>query len=75
MKVSLRPIIVKISVIVMILGIIPVVAVAAQPSPKAVAAAESYDFGTVLEGNDVIHEFVVKNTGDAPLDIQNVRTG
>lgn len=43
--------------------------------PKAVLGQKAYDFGTVYEGKYVIHGFTVKNAGDAPLDIEKVRTG
>ena len=75
MNVRIRSIIFKVAIMGLILSFLPVMAVANEPAPKAVAETESYDFGTVLEGNDVIHEFVLKNTGDAPLEIQTVRTG
>ncbi len=32
-----------------------------------------YDFGTVTQGDETIHEFVFKNTGKAPLVLNNVR--
>lgn len=32
-----------------------------------------YDFGTVTEGQKVVHVYKVKNTGDAPLIIQNAQ--
>lgn len=75
MNVSIRSIGFKIAIMGLILCFLPVMAVANEPAPKAVAETDSYEFGTVLEGNDVIHDFVIKNTGDAPLEIQNVRSG
>lgn len=48
---------------------------AAQEGPKAVVTETSHDFGSVLEGNHMIHAFVMRNAGDAPLDIEAVRTG
>jgi len=35
----------------------------------------NYQFDTITEGNDVVHEFVLQNTGKAPLDILKVRPG
>lgn len=36
----------------------------------------THDFGTVYsEDGDVSHEFIVTNTGDAPLELQNVKAG
>lgn len=48
---------------------------AVQAGPEAVVAEKSHDFGPVLEGNKIVHEFVMQNAGDAPLDIEAVRTG
>ncbi len=33
---------------------------------------DTYDFGTVKEGDDVVHEYEFKNTGDQPLQILRV---
>lgn len=41
----------------------------------AVVESEAYDFGEVFEGADVVHDFIVKNTGDADLEIQSVKAG
>jgi len=35
----------------------------------------TYQFQTITEGNDIIHEFVLRNTGKAPLDIVKVKPG
>jgi len=75
MNAKLRSITIKIGIIGMILCFLPVIAMANEAVPKAVAETDSFDFGTVLEGNTVLHDFVIKNTGDAPLKIENVRTG
>jgi hypothetical protein len=29
----------------------------------------------VIEGNDIIHDFVIKNSGTEPLEISRVKTG
>jgi hypothetical protein len=42
--------------------------------PVALIPETQYGFTSVLEGNDIVHDFVVQNTGDAPLFIENVRT-
>ena len=34
-----------------------------------------YEFESVVEGSEVVHTFVLKNRGTAPLEIQRVRTG
>ncbi|HMA85934.1 MAG TPA: hypothetical protein VKN73_09540 [Desulfosalsimonadaceae bacterium] len=75
MKVNFRSTVFKTSLISMLLCLLAASAMAAQAAPKALTPTESYQFGTVLEGNDVIHDFVIQNTGDAALDIKDVRTG
>ena len=44
------------------------------PQPRIQAVAPTYDFGTVLEGTPVKHEFTVKNAGKADLVIGQVQT-
>ena len=47
-------------------------------STAALAAAElsvvetNYDFGSVAQGKKVPHDFVIKNSGDAPLQIKDL---
>ncbi len=43
------------------------------PLPVAAFAVVDHDFGTVPEGPKVIYEYKVKNTGQAPLIIQNAQ--
>ncbi len=43
--------------------------------PGAFLLKNSFEFEPVPEGTKVLHEFVLKNTGSAPLQIQDVRTG
>ncbi len=74
MKVKFHSFFVRIGLAALLLCLLPLTA-AAQPVPKVEIESLSYDFGSVFEGNDVIHDFVIKNTGDAPLDIEKVRTG
>ena len=35
----------------------------------------TYEFPQVLEGAEVSHEFIIKNIGTAPLNVDKVRTG
>jgi len=44
------------------------------PQPRIQAANPAYDFGTVLEGTPVKHEFTVKNVGQAELVIGQVQS-
>lgn len=34
-----------------------------------------YKFETITEGKEIIHDFVIQNTGEARLDITKVRPG
>lgn len=46
-----------------------------RTGPKAYLADNVYEFPPILEGLEVIHEFVILNKGDEPLNIQNVKSG
>ena len=41
--------------------------------PIAVPVAPSFEFEPVLEGELLTHDFIIKNQGDAPLNITDVR--
>lgn len=43
-------------------------------SPETVVPAPDFNFGEVLEGEIVTHEYVIENKGTAPLKILEVRT-
>jgi hypothetical protein len=47
----------------------------AAKTPLAVVAQPEFQFDPVVEGVEVVHDFVVKNDGKAPLEIINVRPG
>jgi len=49
--------------------------VPAQGHPKISFDSSRYDAGEVWEGDQVIHTFIVKNTGTAQLDITKVKPG
>ena len=42
--------------------------------PLAVVPAPVYQFDLVVEGQEVVHAFIVQNKGSAPLKIQRVKT-
>ena len=44
------------------------------PLPAAFFPSNNFTFNEVLEGTEVIHEFVVQNKGTAPLNIPKVQT-
>ncbi len=45
---------------------------AATGAPQAVIGATTFDFGQIYEDRALTHTFVIKNTGDAPLQIEDV---
>jgi hypothetical protein len=49
--------------------------VSAQNIPHISFDAAEYDVGEVFEGAIVVHQFIVKNTGTAQLDISDVKPG
>lgn len=56
----------------------PVWCAAAEAPPKgpdAFLPESAYEFEPVLEGTQVTHEFVLKNRGDAPLNILQIKSG
>jgi hypothetical protein len=46
-----------------------------QSGPKAYLPENVYEFPSAIEGTEVVHEFVLFNKGDAPLDLMNVKSG
>lgn len=51
---------------------------AAKPAgllPDAAVPQDSYEFAAVPEGREVVHGYIIRNTGRAPLSIQKVQTG
>ncbi len=69
---------VQIVIMISVMGALTVVYAdegADEGVPSAFVEGISYDFGTVLERINVIHDFVIKNKGDADLEIVKVRTG
>ncbi len=52
-----------------------VAAPATAPHPRAVVTDAIKPFKSVIEGEDVVKEFAIRNEGDAPLVIERVGTG
>lgn len=42
-------------------------------APKAAFLKRNHHFGEVFEGEEIKHDFVIENQGDAPLVIKNIR--
>lgn len=43
--------------------------------PLPVAVDAKYEFPPVVEGTEVVHDFIIRNTGGSELTIEKVRTG
>lgn len=50
-------------------------AVVMDPNARAVIPSDSFDFGSAYEGNDIYHDFIIKNEGTAELKIISVKSG
>lgn len=46
----------------------------APDTPSARTAQSRYLFGSVLEGKEILHDFIIENKGTADLKIEKVRT-
>jgi len=44
-------------------------------SPSAVLPERQYNFGPVIEGTRITHDFVIQNKGSVPLKIVRVKPG
>lgn len=53
-----------------LLSFLPLVAVLAAGSPKAVLPEAHHDFGVVKRGEKVVHRFHIRNEGSAPLNLE-----
>jgi len=47
-------------------------AASAHAAPELTVPEANYSFGTIAQGKKVLHNFAVKNSGDAPLQIKEV---
>ncbi len=52
----------------------PAVAGAERSGPVAYFPAKMFEFESVLAGKEIVHDFVVRNKGDAELKIEKVKT-
>ncbi len=43
-------------------------------SPSALISQTIYEFESVVDGTEVVHDFVIQNKGAATLEIQKVKT-
>ncbi len=52
---------------VMLFAVIPL---AANATPKAFVGEYVFNAGEIPQGKTIIHDFIIKNTGDKPLEIK-----
>lgn len=56
----------------------PVLCLAAETVPKgpeAVIYESTFEFQPLVEGSQVVHDFIIHNLGDAPLKILKIKSG
>jgi hypothetical protein len=51
-----------------------IVTTRAHTGPKIEIKEKQYDFGKVMQGQQVVHAFKVRNIGDGVLEIEKVQT-
>ncbi len=49
--------------------------VQANPSPQVFAPEMEFTFKDVYDGESVVHDFVIRNKGNAPLTVVSVNPG
>jgi hypothetical protein len=45
----------------------------AYANPRAFIDQPDFDAGEVLKGKEIVHEFILKNTGDEPLLLKEIK--
>lgn len=46
-----------------------------QGNPRIIIPEPSFQFEPAIEGDVIIHEFTIRNTGTAPLEILKIQSG
>lgn len=65
-------------ILAIFLTAVPVVFAADNPAPAALSYSlpeTRYTFQPVVEGTEIVHEFIIQNKGTDTLSILNVKTG
>jgi hypothetical protein len=62
----------KLSVILTVFLAVVLFALPCTATPRAVFVDSVFEFSPLPEGEKILHEFIVQNTGDTPLNITNV---
>ncbi|MEW6671653.1 MAG: hypothetical protein AB1427_08110 [Thermodesulfobacteriota bacterium] len=53
---------------------VPADTASAPQPPAAFLPATTFSFPEVVEGSEVVHEFIILNRGTGPLNVQKVET-
>ena len=48
---------------------------ASGKGPKAYLAENVFEFKQVVEGTEIVHKFILRNQGNAPLKILKIQSG
>ena len=62
-------------VLPLLLLFLPLLCMAQEKAPKMVISELTYDAGEVIKGTVIEHDFIVKNEGDAVLQIKSAKPG
>ncbi len=46
-----------------------------QEGPQAYLPETVFEFDPVVDGTEIVHEFILQNRGDAPLEILKIESG
>ena len=72
---EIKKIVVFLALILLLSGIVYGAGEQTGSGPLVTIADKNYKFDAVVEGREVVHAYVVKNPGTAPLHIERVKTG
>jgi hypothetical protein len=50
--------------------LLAVISSAANATPKAVIDEYVFNAGEIIQGKAIVHDFIIKNTGDKPLEVK-----
>ena len=58
------------ALIASLLVIIPAAITQADGLPRAIVDEHLFQAGIIQQGNPIVHDFIIKNVGDAPLTVK-----
>ncbi|MCG8633000.1 MAG: DUF1573 domain-containing protein [Desulfobacterales bacterium] len=62
----------KLVILIVAAGFLTLSTGAAMAAPKAVPVNPAFEFSDIAEGQGITHEFIIRNEGDANLNILSV---